>query len=75
MNSDFGETNDLSARMPDRTAELTTALHRWLDRMDADLPIANPKYDPQAKPPPSRNWGKSDEEIQENLRKLIDRQE
>jgi hypothetical protein len=38
LSSDISETNDLSARMPDKTTELHTLLTDFLSEVDADTP-------------------------------------
>ncbi len=44
--TDLSETTDLAAREPARAAALRTELTTWLRSVDAQLPTANPTYDP-----------------------------
>ncbi len=46
--NDIGETKDLAALQPDRAKALRTRLDAWLKTVDAQLPTANPTYDPAA---------------------------
>ena len=48
LNDDIGETNNLNLSMPDKAAELRTRLHAWRKSVGAQLPTANPNYDPSA---------------------------
>ncbi len=41
---DPGETHDLSAAMPERTAALRAALRQWQSSMNAKMPRPNPDY-------------------------------
>jgi len=43
---DPGETTDLAARIPTKTAELKQRLVAWRSTVGAQLPTPNPKYDP-----------------------------
>ena len=43
---DVAEQNDLSARMPEKAAELDALLVRYLKDVDAQMAIPNPQYDP-----------------------------
>ncbi len=45
---DIGEANDLSKQLPEKTAELNDRLTAYLKRVNAQLPIENPNYDPTA---------------------------
>jgi hypothetical protein len=42
LESDIGESHDLSAEMPERTAELRAALEEWWAETGAFLPIPKP---------------------------------
>lgn len=42
LSVDLGETNDLSAQYPEETASLKNRLDHYLERVRAQLPIANP---------------------------------
>ncbi len=44
--SDVGERHNLAAKMPDKAAELEALLDDYLQSVDADMPVANPDYDP-----------------------------
>ncbi len=45
---DIGETKDLAAAQPERAKALRTRLDAWLKSVDAQLPSANPAFDPGA---------------------------
>jgi arylsulfatase A-like enzyme len=45
LKTDVGETTDLAARMPDKTAELKHRLAAWRSNVGAQLRTPNPKYD------------------------------
>ncbi|MGM0474367.1 MAG: sulfatase-like hydrolase/transferase [Bacteroidota bacterium] len=47
LSDDIGEKNDLSQSRPELTGELRDELYRWIDSMDAPLPVLNPRYDPE----------------------------
>jgi arylsulfatase A-like enzyme len=44
LKSDIGEQHDLSATMPEKTAELTRRLHQWRLQVGARMPTPNPNY-------------------------------
>ena len=46
---DPGEQHDLSASMPEKTAELRQKLRAWQKEMHAKMPEPNPNYRPRAK--------------------------
>lgn len=50
LKEDIGETNDLAAALPEKTAALRQKLHDWRQHVDAQMPTPNPKYDPKATP-------------------------
>lgn len=50
LKEDIGETNDLAAALPEKTAALHQKLHDWRQHVDAQMPTPNPKYDPKATP-------------------------
>ena len=50
LKEDIGETNDLAAALPEKTAALRQKLHDWRQQVDAQMPTPNPKYDPEATP-------------------------
>jgi arylsulfatase A len=45
---DIGETKDLVPSQPAKAKELRAQLEAWLKTVDAQLPTANPNYDPNA---------------------------
>ena len=46
LRDDLGETADLSAKHPERAAELSQRLHEWMASQNAPIPRLNPDYDP-----------------------------
>jgi arylsulfatase A-like enzyme len=50
LKEDIGETNDLAAALPEKTAALRQKLHDWRQHVDAQMPTPNPNYDPKATP-------------------------
>ena len=44
LEKDVRERNDLSGKMPEKTAELRAEFHRWQKRVDAQMPQPNPDY-------------------------------
>jgi len=46
LREDVGEQHDLAAKMPEKVNELRTRLHAWRDQVGAQMPVANPAYDP-----------------------------
>lgn len=44
LKNDLGEQTDLSAKMPDKTAELRQLLHNWREEVNAQMPSPNPAY-------------------------------
>ena len=55
---DIGESRDVSAEFPETVQALHGRLVAWRDRVEADLPVPNPDYDPEREgewtPHPSR---------------------
>lgn len=51
VREDLGERRDLSAQMPEKTAELRRLLHDWRRSVRADMPTPNRGYDPAAETP------------------------
>ncbi len=47
LDKDIGEQHDLSQTHPETTASLRATLHRWRASVDAQMPTANPDYDPE----------------------------
>lgn len=48
LENDIGEQKDLSQQLPEKTAKMHRLLNRYLESIDAGLPIANPDFDPNA---------------------------
>ncbi|MEI7899172.1 MAG: sulfatase [bacterium] len=48
LKDDLSETQDLAAKLPDKTAALRQQLHDWRQRVGAQMPTPNPAYDPNA---------------------------
>lgn len=46
LENDIGEKRNLSAEHKPKTAELSAKLARWMKGVDAQMPSANPKFDP-----------------------------
>jgi arylsulfatase A-like enzyme len=46
LKDDIGETQDLAAKNPEKTAALRQKLHDWRQRVGAQMPMPNPDYDP-----------------------------
>lgn len=46
LKEDIGETKDLAATLPEKTAALRQKLHDWRQRVGAQMPTPNSKYDP-----------------------------
>lgn len=42
------ESEDVAARFPQHAAKLRATLDAWLAEIDADFPVANPNFDPEA---------------------------
>lgn len=47
LKDDIGERNNLAKKMPAKTKELKTMLHKWLKSVDAKMPKPNPNYKPR----------------------------
>jgi arylsulfatase A-like enzyme len=45
LKDDIGETRDLARRLPDKAAALRQKLHEWRERVGAQMPTPNPRYD------------------------------
>ncbi len=43
--TDIGEQHDLASQMPERADKLQAKLHAWRQRVSAQMPTANPKFD------------------------------
>jgi len=50
-NDDIGETRNLAADNPGKVKELDALISRHLKDINAVVPVKNPNYDPNAKPP------------------------
>ena len=58
LESDIGERTDLAATLPEQSEALRTRLHQWQQAIGAQMPTANPLYDPskpEYTPPPPAN--------------------
>jgi arylsulfatase A-like enzyme len=59
VESDIGESHDLSKEMPDKARELRTRLHNWREEVGAQMALPNPGHDPARenvkvpRPPPA----------------------
>lgn len=53
LSQDLSETRDLAAEEPQKTAELRAKLHNWRQEVGAQMPTANPDYNP-ARPAASK---------------------
>lgn len=49
LREDLGETKDLAKTHPDRADALRRRLHAWRKEVGAQMPTANPDYDPERK--------------------------
>jgi len=50
---DLGEENNLAEAMPDKARELQARLAAWRNKVDAQMPEANPDFDPKRR----KQWG------------------
>ncbi len=57
LGKDLRERTDLASKMPTETARLKARLADYLTQVNAQLPTANPDYDPSKPPPPSKRGG------------------
>ena len=51
IKKDIGEQNDLSAEMPGKVAELKALLVHWRKSVGAQMPVKNPRFNPEFKKP------------------------
>ncbi|NDG72068.1 MAG: DUF4976 domain-containing protein [Proteobacteria bacterium] len=58
LKDDIGETKDLAATLPEKTAALRQKLHDWRQSVDAQMPTPNPNYDPNVTPEKGRKKAK-----------------
>jgi alkaline phosphatase len=54
LKTDLGEQTDLAVEQPDKAKELLAKLHAWREAVGAQMPAANPNYDPQRAAEPAR---------------------
>lgn len=54
LKDDIGEKNDLAKSMPEKAAELRARLQKWRAETGAQMPTANPDYDPKYVDPRTR---------------------
>ena len=47
LREDLGEKNDLASKMPQKARQLRDRLHTWRTAVGAQMPSANPAYDPE----------------------------
>ena len=47
LKDDVGEQNDLSAKLPEKTAQLKQRLSAWRQNVGAQMPAPNPNFDPE----------------------------
>ena len=59
LSSDPGESEDLSAKMPDKVEDLRDRLHLWLRRVNAQMPSPNPDFKPRRDGAPKARGGQS----------------
>jgi len=62
LRDDIGEQRDLAPTHPERAQELRARLHAWREKVGAQMPTPNPKYDPtkaEYNPPPKKAKKKS----------------
>ena len=56
----MGERNDLANQMPEQAEALAAKLDAYLTRIEAQMPLPNPDYDPAAvAPAPARRKKKT----------------
>jgi arylsulfatase A-like enzyme len=57
LREDVSESIDLASKMPDERDELLGKLRKWRDSVGAQMPTANPGYDPQRASAPAGGKG------------------
>lgn len=62
LSKDLREQTDLSKKQPEQAAKLNKQLTDYLKAVSAQMPTPNPKYDPNAVPPPKKKGGKGDKD-------------
>ena len=70
LKDDIGEHHDLAAERPEKAAELRALLHEWRADVNARMPVTNPDYDPNAKPPSKKPKDQADKEAKSGQRTL-----
>lgn len=60
LKDDPGEQHDLAKTQPDKAKELTAMLHDWRKKVNAEMPVPNPKYVEGSKWPGSGIKGEGD---------------
>ena len=58
LDKDLGESKDVAAEQPERAAALKKMLRDYLAKVDAQLPVPNPNYDPETDPALNRPEGR-----------------
>jgi arylsulfatase A-like enzyme len=58
LSEDIGEQHDLAESMPEKVAEMQRALFAYLSDVEAQLPVENPNYNPDASSPRNRVSGR-----------------
>jgi arylsulfatase A-like enzyme len=51
LKTDPSEQNDLASKEPKKVAELRAMFHAWRNDVNAEMPVPNPKFDPNQKWP------------------------
>ncbi|WP_197231768.1 sulfatase-like hydrolase/transferase [Novipirellula artificiosorum] len=57
LSDDIGELNDLAKNMPEKVAKMEKDLFAYFSEVEAQMPIENPNYVPEASPPSGRASG------------------
>lgn len=68
LDKDIGERRDLSGSMKDKAKELESKMSAYLNEIDAQMPVANPDYDPKKPASESRGNGRGNGGRRENRR-------
>ncbi len=58
LDKDLGESKDLAAEQPERAAALKKMLTNYLSKVDAQLPVPNPNYNPETDPALHQSQGR-----------------
>lgn len=59
---DLQEQSDLSKKKPEETERLHKLLTDYLKTVNAQMPTANPQFDPKTPPPPKKKGGKGNQD-------------